>query len=136
MKLGKDEIFALVILGIIFIYILIKSFPLPEKLPTQPTTTLTTTTTTLPRENKFYIYPSYYEPPSLEIKSGEEVKWINKDNKTHTLVLVYLNDSKLEPIFQIDIPSENNLSWSFFYNGTYNFWDPDVKGMEGELIVK
>ncbi|MEM5773334.1 MAG: hypothetical protein QXL86_03905, partial [Candidatus Aenigmatarchaeota archaeon] len=94
----------------------------------QTTTTLQTTTTTVAGRggriitvNEVFIYSDRFEPSQLAVKLGEKVKWINKDNKPHTLVCF----AGEEQIFGVPLDAMGGSSdyFDFPVSSSLECWD-------------
>ena len=72
-----------------------------------------------------------FAPMQLEIKSGTEVTWINKDDVPHTVVS---DDHKLFKSRALD--TDENFSFTFKDPGTYEYFCSVHPKMTGKIIVK
>jgi plastocyanin len=77
-----------------------------------------------------------YNPPSLTIKIGDTVTWINKDDMTHTATAPFpvkkpykWNSGDMEQDDQKSV-TFNDPSWQGKYGCIYH------PSMEGEIIIK
>ena len=105
-----------------------------------PTTTTTTTTVAevgkgkvftpveiKPGKNEIFVYADRFEPSQLTIKLGEEVKWINKDNKDHIIILS-------NPPLEKRILAGDYFNFQFTSSGIIEFTDKET-GAKGRITV-
>lgn len=79
------------------------------------------------------IEQDYYKPATIEIKKGQTVEWVNKDNISHTVSFV---DSRYGETDEI-IPPEGTFMYTFETEGFYTYYSLlSEKGMVGEVVVK
>jgi len=72
-----------------------------------------------------------FAPMQLEIKSGTEVTWINKDDVPHTVVS---DDHKLFKSRALD--TDEKFSFTFKDPGTYEYFCSVHPKMTGKIVVK
>ena len=74
-----------------------------------------------------------FDPPTLTIKPGTVVTWINQDGPTHTVV----SDSGSPVVFSSD-PLSNGASYKFTFTqpGTYTYHCSIHPSMKGTIIVQ
>lgn len=98
-----------------------------EEIVHQTTTTLQTTTTTLEISkkitavNEVFIYSDRFEPSKLTVKPGEKVKWINKDNKQHTIACF----AGEEQVFSVPLDAMGGSTdyFDFLISSNLQCWD-------------
>ena len=73
---------------------------------------------------------SYYVPPSVKVRAGTIVTWINNDNAYHTVTFVAkgLYDSGI-------ILPNHYVSYAFFQQGTFDYYCKIHPYMTGELTI-
>jgi len=95
---------------------------------TGPTTTASITTTTVAlRVNEILIYSDRFEPSSMTMSAGEQVKWVNKDGKDHILVLS-------NPPIEKRILAGSYFLLTFNSKGSVGFSDKD-SGIAGTITI-
>ena len=102
---------------------------------TGPTTTVTGATTTVPittttialKVNEILIYPDRFEPSNMTMSAGEQVKWVNKDDKEHILVLS-------NPPIEKRVLAGSYFLLTFSSKGSVGFSDKDT-GIAGTITI-
>jgi hypothetical protein len=80
-----------------------------------------------PGKNEIFIFSDKFEPFQLTISLGEEVKWINKDNKDHTIILS-------NPPLEKRVIAGDYFNFQFTSKGTVEFTDKET-GVKGSITV-
>jgi plastocyanin len=80
-----------------------------------------------PAKNEIFIYSDKFEPSSMTINLGEQVKWINKDSNDHIIVLS-------NPPLEKRILAGDSFSFQFISKGVVEFTDRDT-GVKGSITV-
>ena len=95
---------------------------------TGPTTTASITTTTIAlKVNEILIHSDRFEPSSMTMSAGEQVKWVNKDSKDHILVLS-------NPPIEKRILAGSYFLLTFSSKGSVGFSDKD-SGIAGTITI-
>lgn len=90
----------------------------------------TTTTTTIEIQiegKKIFIYADKFEPSSVEINLGDEVVWVNKDDKEHVIILS-------NPPLEKRILAGDSFTFQFTFTGSIEFVDRDT-GAKGIITI-
>jgi plastocyanin len=132
-------IIAILLSSTIFFFYFI--FPQQKKQEIQENQTQTTTTLNItvekgkvftpvevkPAKNEIFIFSDKFEPSQLTISLGEEVKWINKDNKDHIIILS-------NPPLEKRIIAGDYFVFQFTSKGIVEFTDKDT-GAKGSITI-
>jgi plastocyanin len=140
MKFAHAGVILAIVLICIFTYFLFFREEAGLNLNVTTTTTTipeTTTTTTQPEtfspitiirgENEILIYSDRFDPSTVTITLGEEIKWTNKDSKDHVIVLS-------NPPIEKSVLAGNSFTYLFTSVGTVEFTDKDT-GIKGSVTV-
>lgn len=82
---------------------------------------------------EIFIHANYFEPPNIVEEGDLKVKWVNSDEKSHTLVCIEAENN--QPLFEVVLYSNESFEW-IFPPGIYWCWEPDVgMGKMSEVIM-
>jgi len=104
----------------------------PQNTSTQLTNATTNSTNkTISEVYTIEITTSGFSPKELTIKKGDIVKWINKDNLSHTIT----SDTGNE-LGSSSLISNEAYSHKFNFDGTYNYHCTLHQIVKGKIIVE
>jgi plastocyanin len=83
------------------------------------------------RKNKIEIKDFMFNPPTLTVKSGENITWINRDEEPHTVVSV---GKKFQKSSALDTDQEFTITAS--EPGTYTYFCSVHPKMTGTIVVE
>lgn len=87
--------------------------------------------TTGGRKNTIEIKDFMFNPPTLTVKSGEKITWINRDDEPHTVVSV---GKKFQKSSALDTDQEFTVTAG--EAGTYEYFCSVHPKMTGTIIVE
>jgi plastocyanin len=133
-------IIAILLSSTIFFFYFISYQPKKQEIQENQTTPKETTSTeeiekgkvftpveVKPAKNEIFIFSDKFEPSQLTISSGEEVKWINKDDKDHIIILS-------NPPLEKRITAGDYFAFQFTSKGIVEFTDKDT-GAKGSITI-
>lgn len=82
-------------------------------------------------KNKIEIKDFMFSPPTITVKSGETITWINRDEEPHTIVSV---GKKFPKSSALDTDQEFSITVSA--PGTYEYFCSVHPKMTGTLVVE
>jgi amicyanin len=82
-----------------------------------------------PEKNTVTIKDLAYDPPTIKIKKGESVTWVNKDQNDHTV------DEKNGVFHSRNIKPGKSYSYTFDKAGTYDYGCTLHPRMKGRVVV-
>lgn len=75
-----------------------------------------------------------FDPPTITIKEGTTVTWINEDPMLHHVV--HLPEANHAQLFDSGpLSSGQSFSYTFLENGRYNYGDPQIGGGRSSLVL-
>lgn len=83
------------------------------------------------RQNKIEIKDFMFNPPTITVKSGETITWINRDEEPHTVVSVG-KQFKKSPALDTD----QQYSVTVGAPGTYSYFCSVHPKMTGTIVVE
>jgi plastocyanin len=83
------------------------------------------------KQNKIEIKDFAFNPPTLTVKSGEKVTWINKDDEPHTVVSV---EKQFKKSTALDTDQEFTITAGA--PGTYTYFCSVHPKMTGTIVVE
>jgi plastocyanin len=100
---------------------------------TTPTTRITTMVQTGPAVTVI-IKARAFDPPSITIKEGTTVTWINEDPMLH--YVVHLPEANHGELFDSGpLSSGQSFSFTFVEKGRYTYGDPQIGGGRSPLVI-
>lgn len=85
---------------------------------------------TVPAQNKIEIKDFAFNPPTLTVKSGEKITWINRDEEPHTVVSV---EKQFKKSTALDTDQEFTITAGA--PGTYTYFCSVHPKMTGTIVV-
>lgn len=82
-------------------------------------------------KNKIEIKDFMFNPPTITVKSGEKIIWINRDEEPHTVVSV---GKKFQKSSALDTDQEFSITAGA--PGTYNYFCSVHPKMTGTIVVE
>jgi plastocyanin len=83
------------------------------------------------RQNKIEIKDFMFNPPTITVKSGETITWINRDDEPHTVVSV---GKKFQKSSALDTDQEFTITVGA--PGTYEYFCSVHPKMTGTIVVE
>ena len=83
------------------------------------------------RTNTIEIRDFAFNPPTLTVKSGEKITWINRDEEPHTVVSV---EKQFKKSFALDTDQEFSIEAGS--PGTYTYFCSVHPKMTGTIVVE
>jgi plastocyanin len=83
------------------------------------------------RQNKIEIKDFMFNPPTITVKSGETITWINRDDEPHTVVSV---GKKFQKSSALD--SDQEFTITAGAPGTYEYFCSVHPKMTGTIVVE
>jgi plastocyanin len=83
------------------------------------------------RQNKIEIKDFMFNPPTITVKSGETITWINRDEEPHTVVSV---GKKFQKSSALDTDQEFTITAG--EPGTYTYFCSVHPKMTGTIVVE
>jgi plastocyanin len=83
------------------------------------------------RQNKIQIKDFMFNPPTITVKSGEKITWINRDEEPHTVVSV---GKKFQKSSALDTDQEFTITAG--EPGTYTYFCSVHPKMTGTIVVE
>src|ERR1700749_2150218 len=83
------------------------------------------------QQNKIEIKDFAFNPPTLTVKSGEKITWINRDEEPHTVVSV---EKQFKKSNALDTDQEFTITAGA--PGTYTYFCSVHPKMTGTIVVK
>jgi plastocyanin len=87
--------------------------------------------TTTDKKNTIVIKEFAFNPPTLKVKSGEKITWINHDDEPHTVVSV---GKKFQKSSALDTDQEFTIAVGA--PGTYEYFCSVHPKMTGTIVVE
>ena len=85
---------------------------------------------TVGNSNKIEIKDFAFNPPSLTVKSGEKITWINRDDEPHTVVSV---EKQFKKSTALDTDQEFTITAGI--PGTYTYYCSVHPKMTGTIVI-
>ena len=85
---------------------------------------------TVGNSNKIEIKDFAFNPPSLTVKSGEKITWINRDDEPHTVVSV---EKQFKKSTALDTDQEFTITAGT--PGTYTYYCSVHPKMTGTIVI-
>ena len=82
-------------------------------------------------KNKIEIKDFMFNPPTITVKSGEQITWINRDEEPHTVVSV---GKKFQKSSALDTDQEFSITAGV--PGTYEYFCSVHPKMTGTIVVE
>ena len=83
------------------------------------------------KKNKIEIKDFMFNPPTITVKSGEKITWINRDEEPHTVVSV---GKKFQKSSALDTDQEYSITAGA--PGTYEYFCSVHPKMTGTIVVE
>jgi amicyanin len=80
-------------------------------------------------ENLVSITKNTFSPPTMSVKEGETVTWVNNDTMDHNITSD--DNSFVSPIMK----AGTKYSYTFTKAGTYDYTCTLYEGMKGKIVV-
>lgn len=85
---------------------------------------------TVANSNKIEIKDFAFNPPTLTVKSGEKITWINRDDEPHTVVSV---EKQFKKSTALDTDQEFTITAGI--PGTYTYYCSVHPKMTGTIVI-